>query len=970
MAKRIIGRVLRARRGASAVGYGLLVGLIAVAIIAAVAATGTELSRLLGFAANSVGGERQDGAGGGEAPAPAALAWSGTASGLDVVASAFPLSYGDAAVLTLTNSGAQASPVLALALTGDGFRLVEGADNCSGGALPAGASCSVSVQPMAGANGPLAGTLSAGAGPSLDLSGTASGFLPQLTLPAEALTLAPRTGAVAALCTDFTVSNDGFAAATGLAWGGIAGADAAAFAPCTPAEDACGAELAPGASCVFGVQLIAVRNGDFAATATVSASGQEPAERGLAGTVGGLAAALAFDPAETLILPEAVASDPGACTVVTVANTGSGLARVTAIAMDDPAHFALCAPAAAACPALPFELAPGAAACALGVQAVGRVNGSYDSDLAVSFTDADDSSQTASLPVTSTVSGWAAQLAFASESLAVTPIAGGSGIGQCTSILLTNGGNAPATLAAPAFSGANPQAFECCTVQNVGNACGSDLAAGASCAYGFRVLADANGGFAATAALGGAELALTGGANGFAPSLDGTFGSFPGMSPGVAATAMGTVTVGGLWQDAAVTVTISPGGSAALLINGVERPSGSTVANGDLLRIRAVPRSGNGDADYALAHSLSVSIGGVSVGGLGFTTRSLNRPTIAFVDEPNAAAGETVDVARQFTVGQGFDYPFAVSLGGGSDSSARIWKNNETPGTAPVSIAAGDTLRVRLVAGAAGVTHSATVAVAGGGSDSWSVTVPAAGACGVTGTSTRNSANGVAFGTAGTYSVTVPAGVNSVMATLWGGGGGGATGGSNGPSGGGGGGYASRSFAVSPGQVLTVHVGGGGGGSGSLSGLGGTGGSGYGAGGSGGGNIYYHWPGGGGGGSSAVLSPNGVQAIAGGGGGGGGSGTGQGGTTPESCVGAAATQGGGGGGGCGLGAATTGQGGQGGANVGGAVQSGTAGGGGPGLGGSGQGGTAASTSGNWQSPAGRGGVAECHGIDGRVVITW
>lgn len=73
--------------------------------------------------------------------------------------------------------------------------------------------------------------------------------------------------------------------------------------------------------------------------------------------------------------------------------------------------------------------------------------------------------------------------------------------------------------------------------------------------------------------------------------------------------------------------------------------------------------------------------------------------------------------------------------------------------------------------------------------------------------------NTQAYGAAGTYSFTVPAGVYRIRARVWGGGGGGGGvgAGGGGAAGGAGGGYSEGWFAVTPGQVLAVTVGAGGG---------------------------------------------------------------------------------------------------------------------------------------------------------------
>lgn len=148
--------------------------------------------------------------------------------------------------------------------------------------------------------------------------------------------------------------------------------------------------------------------------------------------------------------------------------------------------------------------------------------------------------------------------------------------------------------------------------------------------------------------------------------------------------------------------------------------------------------------------------------------------------------------------------------------------------------------------------------------------------------------NGELFNSQGADTFTVPAGVTSITAKLWGGGGGGGGGGASGLGGrGGGGGAITATFAVTPGEVLNVYVGGGGSGGAWNNGGADAGG------------------GGGGGGASTLYRSTTPLAFAGGGGGGGGSrnattgaAAGPGGctTVATSCNGVTVSGGGGGGG--------------------------------------------------------------------------
>jgi len=259
------------------------------------------------------------------------------------------------------------------------------------------------------------------------------------------------------------------------------------------------------------------------------------------------------------------------------------------------------------------------------------------------------------------------------------------------------------------------------------------------------------------------------------------------------------------------------------------------------------------------------------------------------------------------------------------------------------------------------------------------------------------------FTTPGSYTWTVPAGVDSIqIVATGGGGGGGGMWGTNAGHMGGAGGVVTNTRNVTVGQVLNLVVGGGGG----------TGASGPGS-----GSSYTCGAGGGGGGSSNVDAGTTDQVIAGGGGGGGscnnatnggsGGGTGgaggAGGTTSTASGGSGGTGGIGGAGGVGMlfgngvrgsdgsggaggrGANNSGSypGGSGGSSVGAGIGgnnagNGLAGGGGGGYGGGGTGvspgtgggaGGSAGPAGSIYAPATNGGPSATNGGDGSIVIT-
>lgn len=479
-------RGLRTRRGATAVGYGLLVGLVGLAILGAVAATGDRLQALMGMTANELGEAIPPAPAAPPPPPPAPhLAWNPpAATGLDVAASGIP-SYSAATALSLVNSGN--APATGIAPTvGSGFQIVS--TECAT-TLAAGESCPVTVRSSATANGALSGSLSAGGdGPSATLSGTASGFDGALAVAAEALAVAPVTGAAGApgACTPLAVENTGWGAIAGLAIA-IAGGDASAFEVCAADSAACDGTLDAGGTCNFGVRLSSAVNADgsFASTATVSASGQGDAARPLTGSASGLSPALSVGSGAFTVAGIADGSASGACTDFPVVNLGrnAGLTNAHVDSIAPAGTFATCAPSANACSAAAI---PGQGSCNLGLRLTNvTASGTYTGTVSVSADGASAQTRTLTASVTGT---YAPVASIGSGTLTVAGIADGSANGACTSLMLTNTGNAPGLGgAAVSFSGGNAANFAAC-IPGSGTACsGTALAAGASCVLGARL---------------------------------------------------------------------------------------------------------------------------------------------------------------------------------------------------------------------------------------------------------------------------------------------------------------------------------------------------------------------------------------------------------------------------------------------------------------------------------------------------
>lgn len=515
-------RMLKRRRGATAVGYGLLVGLIGVVIIGAVAASGGALSRLLGMTANYLEDPSSIPDGAALRATPASV-YAGTLAATGTL----PL-LGPVATVTVTNSGDLRTGALSVTASGDA-QLAGG--DCSGRQLGAGESCTVSVQARAVANGPLSGgvTVTDGShGVTVPVTGSASGFVAALSLGSGDL-VPTVTGSGPGECTALPATNTGTAVLDGLSFAGFTGPQASAYSRCSDIADACadGATLAPGASCNFGVALTAGRNGSYPATVTVTASGDLSASRAVAGTASGLAAA------PQLVLtaePPAIAgTSPSACAPVTLSNAGNATAQVTSAAIDAGAeNFALCAPAdGTLCAALPFELAA-ADTCLLGVQLAATTNADFTGNLTVGYLDlaseAEPVPATTALSLTGTASGLAPSLAWrngdnsaAADGSALGVVAppenSGSVDGAPRSLTLVNSGSGSSATLSLVVEGDYVLADDSCS--------GSTLAPAASCTVNVFARADGDGALAGTlsATAEGPMLALSGTASGWPGAL-------------------------------------------------------------------------------------------------------------------------------------------------------------------------------------------------------------------------------------------------------------------------------------------------------------------------------------------------------------------------------------------------------------------------------------------------------------------
>lgn len=271
----------RRRRGATAVGYGLLVGLIGVAIIVSVTATGTGVSDLMGYAANRLDGANPLPASGEdpvvtppeEPPAPPVPA------SLEVESSALAVTaegtgFGDCTALAVSNPGDSALAGLNFV----GISTVSGSgsfEQCTAGSAPCGtvlaahSSCNFGVRLSGTRNGTVTATASlsaTGFARTRALQGTVSGMDADLDM--NWVSGAPAiNGTSPSGCQSVNVANIGNA--RGDVWSATVTAGGANFQTCTPSAGACPTGefgLPPNVNCHLGIRFSATANGSYSGT--------------------------------------------------------------------------------------------------------------------------------------------------------------------------------------------------------------------------------------------------------------------------------------------------------------------------------------------------------------------------------------------------------------------------------------------------------------------------------------------------------------------------------------------------------------------------------------------------------------------------------------------------------------------------------------------------------------------------------
>lgn len=617
---------LATRRGAAtATSYGLIVGLIAVACIAALSATGGSVSKLFDLAANVLRDPVSDAPGANLTANPASL------DGGTVTASGSVPALGAAQTVTIANTGGRVASGLSTALSG-ALQFAGGGDGCSGRTLQFGQQCSVTVQAVASANGALSGILTVmagndGAAVTVAMSGTATGFAPVLSLDSGDLAVA-RDGSGPGACTALAVRNTGTAEMTGLALGSFGGTDAASFAACSDIESPCAGTLAVGARCNFGVALTAAVNGSYSATVAVAADGGLSGERALAGTVSGLEGVLGLAFADGA--PAIAGSSPSACTAVTLGNSGNATASVQSLAVTAGSdNFALCPAGGNACPAaLPFDL-EAAETCSLGIVLQAVRNASYSGTLSLGYADngapAGDNVRSAALDLSGTAAGltaapvWRAADGSAADGTALNVAAGGSSgtvTGTARTFLLHNGGNgASAALTMTASAG---------FVIGTNGCAGMELTPNAECSVAVAARSDRDATLSGTltasaAGMADAVLPLSGSASGWPASFawfaDGGTGAANGSAMNVAynsAAPNGTGTTRRFalkntgTGSGTATVSVSNGAAFAVDSSDCQRE----LAPGAYCTVIATSKA---TADGALSANLVATLGSASV---------------------------------------------------------------------------------------------------------------------------------------------------------------------------------------------------------------------------------------------------------------------------------------------------------------------------------------------------------------------
>ncbi|OFW84295.1 MAG: hypothetical protein A2018_07320 [Alphaproteobacteria bacterium GWF2_58_20] len=202
---------------------------------------------------------------------------------------------GSNVAFTITNTGDETSGALSVDIAGANPLNFEisptGTNTCAGNTLAAGASCTVTVRPLADDNGVYTAILIVSGTPggtlTANLSGTASGFLdePALSLSVNSAVLDISGGVSPGDYTTFTVSNCMDCATTSAIVVGVDNTTNFELGTNTCTT------LAAGASCTIDVRPLAADNGTYNGTLTVEAASGGTVTVALSGTASGFGGA-------------------------------------------------------------------------------------------------------------------------------------------------------------------------------------------------------------------------------------------------------------------------------------------------------------------------------------------------------------------------------------------------------------------------------------------------------------------------------------------------------------------------------------------------------------------------------------------------------------------------------------------------------------------------------------------------------
>ncbi len=466
----------------------------------------------------------------GTAVAPVA---SVTPSSLPAFAGTLVGSSSSPQIVTLSNTGSAALTITSVAIGGTNSGDFSQTNNC-GTSVATGANCTVNVTFKPAATGSRTGTLTltdnnnavSGSAETVSLTGTGTAPVVSLSsLPAFGNQLVGTKSATQAV----TLSNTGTAALTitGIALSGTGAAD---FSE----TNTCGTSVAAGSNCTISLTFDPATLGAVSATLTVTdnnnAVSGSAQTLSLTGTGTGPAVTLS---ATSLTFPSENVGTASVVQPVTITNSGTATLSLTGITVSG--DFSISNPCGT-------SLAVGAM-CTVNVTFKPTAIGSRTG--AVTITDnATTGTQTVSLGGTglgSEASLSASSLTWGPELVGVTSAA--------QSVTLKNTGNAAMTVTGMTASGDFAQT----------NACGSSVAAGASCTVNVTFAAKAGGALSGTLTLtdssltGNQTVALSGTGQDF--TLTATTGS-ASVSAGQTATYNLTLTpVGGLNEAVALSCT-------------------------------------------------------------------------------------------------------------------------------------------------------------------------------------------------------------------------------------------------------------------------------------------------------------------------------------------------------------------------------------------------------------------------------